>query len=124
MVISKIKHLKNERETWLRTLDYMQQENVFLKTSLGDSIQNDINSEVLERVEFFQSQFVNKDAVIALLRYDIAEQNRLLESSGDLSNNYMAIVKKQNSLRKDMARMEKDFNELKFQFNTYLAEVL
>jgi hypothetical protein len=124
MINIKIRHLKNERDTWLRALDYMQQENVFLKNCLADVIQTDITTEMLERAEYFQNQFINKDTVIALLRYDVAGQNKLYEDDKETTNNLATVQKIQNRLRKDMAQMEKDFNFQKFQFNNYMAEAL
>ena len=69
---------------------------------------------------------MDKDAVIAILRYDIALQNDLIEDSNtpvdtDVSSK---IILKQNKLREDMQRMEKEFNRLKFDFNNYLSDVL
>ena len=124
MVNSKKGHLKNERETWLRTLDYIQQENVFLKNHLADIIKNDIKPEMLEQVEYFQNQFINKDAVIALLRYDIANQNRLSEHGIEHNGDFVKLQARQGKLRGDMEKMEREFSRLKFQFNTYIAETL
>jgi len=124
MINSKKGHLKNERETWLRTLDYIQQENVFLKNHLADIIKNDIKPEMLEQVEYFQNQFINKDAVIALLRYDIANQNRLSENGVEHNGDFVKLQARQGKLRGDMEKMEREFSRLKFQFNTYIAETL
>ncbi|MBS1687715.1 MAG: hypothetical protein JSS96_03260 [Bacteroidetes bacterium] len=124
MINSKKGYLKNERETWLRTLDYIQQENVFLKNHLADIIKNDIKPEMLEQVEYFQNQFINKDAVIALLRYDIANQNKLSENGTEHNGDFVKLQAKQGKLRGDMEKMEREFSRLKFQFNTYIAETL
>ena len=121
---TKIRHLKHERETWLRTLDYIQQENVFLKNCLADIISNDIEPEMLEEVEYFQNQFINKDTVISLLRYDIAEQNKLSETGKDLNGSFKKMLLSHDKLRADMEKTEKEFNKLKFQFNNYLADNL
>jgi hypothetical protein len=121
---TKIRHLKHELETWLRTLDYIQQENVSLKNCLADIIINDIEPEMLEEVEYFQNQFLNKDTIISLLRYDIAEQNRLAEAGEAMNGNFTMLVKKHDKLREDMEKTEKEFNKLKFQFNNYLSDNL
>lgn len=123
MINSKKWHLKKERETWIRTLDYIQQENVFLKNYLADIIKDDIKPDMLEQAEYFQNQFINKDAVIALLRYDIANQNKLSEIGAD-NGEFAKIQSRQIKLRADMEKMEREFSKLKFQFNTYIAEAL
>ena len=125
MIIKKINHLKHERDTWLRALNYIQQENVFLKNNLGEIIkEDDITTEMLEQIEYFQNQFLNKDAVLALLRYDIAEQNKLCNHKLVTELNLPEILKRQNKLRVDMEKMEKEFSQLKAKFNNYMSEVL
>lgn len=123
MMNSKKWHFKKEWETWVRTLDYIQQENVFLKNCIADIIKNDIRQDMLEQVEYFQNQFVNKDAIIALLRYDIANQNRFSEHGFERNGEFTKLQARQSKLRSDMEKMENEFSKLKFQFNTYLAEV-
>lgn len=114
-------HLQQERQTWLRTLDYIQQETIHLKNQLAEIIKTDIQNGLLEKAEYFQSEFLNKDTVIALLRYDIAKQNNAEVSGPDTEKR---ITKKQDKLRSDMEKMEKEFSRLKFDFNNYLAQAL
>ena len=126
MVNKKYIQFKHENETWLRTLDYFQQENIYLKNRLAQIARTNINNSFLDDLEAYQNRFMDKDAVIAILRYDIALQNDLIEDSNtpvdtDVSSK---IILKQNKLREDMQRMEKEFNRLKFDFNNYLSDVL
>ena len=126
MVNKKYIQFKHENETWLRTLDYFQHENIYLKNRLAQIARTNINNSFLDDLEAYQNRFMDKDAVIAILRYDIALQNDLIEDSNtpvdtDVSSK---IILKQNKLREDMQRMEKEFNRLKFDFNNYLSDVL
>ena len=126
MVNKKYIQFKHENETWLRTLDYFQQENIYLKNRLAQIARTNINNSFLDDLEAYQNRFMDKDAVIAILRYDIALQNDLIEDSNtpvdtDVSSK---IILKQYKLREDMQRMEKEFNRLKFDFNNYLSDVL
>jgi hypothetical protein len=109
----------HELETWLRTLNYIQQENIHLKNRLAEIIKNGMDDTLLEQVEYFQNQFLNKDAITLLLRQDIAIERGL---NGDLSNK--KILKKHDKLRKDMSMMESEFSRLKFDFNNYLSRSL
>ena len=109
----------HELETWLRTLNYIQQENIYLKNRLAEIIKNGMDDAMLEQVEYFQSQFLNKDTVITLLRQDIAIERNL---NGDLSN--IKNQKTHDKLRKDMGLMEAEFSKLKFEFNNYLSHSL
>lgn len=111
--------MRHELETWHRTLNYIQQENIYLKNRLADLIKNGMDDALLEQVEYFQNQFLNKDAVIALLRRDIARENQLDGELAEIKNH-----PKHNKLRKDMEMMEQEFNRLKFDFNNYLSQSL
>ena len=120
----KTRHLKQERQTWLRTLDYIQVEHVLLKNYLSDILKNDITAEVLEEVEYFQSQFINNDAVIALLRRDIAGLSKPAEFSLVADTDFTKLYKKQGKLRADIELMELGFIRLKFKFHNYFAAAL
>jgi len=120
----KTRHLKQERQTWLRTLDYIQVEHVLLKNCLSDILKNDITAEVLEEVEYFQNQFINNDTIIALLRRDIAGLNKLSEFSAVADTDFTKLYKKQGKLRADIELMELGFIRLKFKFQSYFAEAL
>ena len=67
----RIRHFQKESESWKRLLEYIQQENSYLKDLLADIVSQDINRELLGRAEEFQNQFITKDEMIALLRGDI-----------------------------------------------------
>jgi len=116
---------KHENETWLRTLDYFQQENIFLKNRLAQIAMNHISRGLLNNLEAYQNKFINKDALIALIRRDIAEQEQLLRK--DLNEDdhlFEKIIAKQEKLRNDVQSMEREFTALKFDFNKYLGETL
>lgn len=121
---NKIKQFKHENNTWFRTLDYMQQENVHLKNRLAEIAKNKLEKKLLEQVEYFQNSFLNKDAVIALLRRDIAAQNQSIDlnwANDGIDKNWLARHEK---LRVDMNKMEKEFSKLKYEFNDYMSEIL
>ena len=73
--------MRHELGTWQRTLNYILQENICLKNRLAELIKEGMENDLLEQVEYFQNQFLNKDAVIALLRQDIVHEQQL---NGDL----------------------------------------
>lgn len=114
-----LEQLYHELDTWTRTLNYIQQENIHLKNRLAAIVKNGLSSESLEKVEYFQNCFLDKDAVIGLLRQDIGRENRLQQSL--LGKDNLAAHCK---LRKDMDLMEKEFSSLKFDFNSYVSESL
>jgi hypothetical protein len=120
---TRLKHFKHEYKTWIRSLDYMQQENVFFKNYLADIVKNDFVQQWLEHIEYFQNEFINKDVLIALLRYDLVQQQKQLESNKEAGDN-KSLFKKQSKLRSDITKMEKEFSDIRFQFNEYIASSL
>lgn len=107
---------------WLRSLDFIQQENIHLKNSLADILKVALSDGMLEEAEYFQNQFLNKDTVIALLRRDIALQSQELERKSQVGEDAdKKSIKQQEKLRSDIEKMEKEFSKLKFQFNNYLS---
>lgn len=121
---SKIKQYRHENGTWIRTLDYMQQENVYLKNRLAEIVRDKLEQTLLEQVEYFQNNFLNKDAVIALLRHDIATESQGISTQWTNDNIDLDWLAKHERLRVDMSKMEKEFSRLKFEFNKYLSEIL
>jgi FtsZ-binding cell division protein ZapB len=104
-----------EINAWLRTLDYLQQENIYMKNRIADVIQHTASTDVLEKMEHYQNFFLNKDTVITFLRRDIRELEK--RKNGELP----AMMK---TLRSDMEMMEKEFSHLKTDFNNYMQAVI
>jgi hypothetical protein len=113
----------HEVDTWLRTLDYLQQENIYLKNRVADLLKYEMNSSVLEKVEYFHNKFIDKDAVLSLLRHDITQ---LAANIGKTNGNGVSaqVLLKEEHLRRDMARMEAEFGKLKSDFNQYVFDVI
>ncbi len=124
--ISKLDQYRFEHLTWERMLDFFKQENAFLKTRLSQVLDRKIDSEFLALAEQFQNQFIIKDDFIDELKHDINEMKRAVKES----NVTMKIVpdikveNKHNKLRNEMEYLEKNFAQLKNEFNKYLVSVL
>ena len=112
--------LKQEQEVWLKTLERLRLENLLLKNRLIEVIRKDISKEQLEKAEFFQGLFLDKDTVIALLRRDIARMAARIVPVLPERNGYMA---ERNKLREDIYRMEMEFSAVKDQFNRFVADI-
>lgn len=105
-----------EINAWLRTLDYLQQENIYMKNRIADVIQHTASADVLEKMEHYQNFFLNKDTIITFLRRDIRELEKR-KVNGELPS----MMK---TLRSDMEMMEKEFSHLKTDFNNYMQAVI
>jgi hypothetical protein len=122
---NKIQQFKHENETWKRLLEFIQVENVFLKTRLAKIMKEDTGNQLLEQAEYFQNQFISEDEVIALLRKEVADQEDLLTrevfEDGAIIK---SVIRGQKKLQKEIEIVEQKFNKLKFEFNNYLSENL
>ncbi len=122
MLIDKAQHYIHELDTWLRALEYLREENVHLKNHLSNIAVHDLDRSLLDRVEYFQNQFLNKDALIALLRHEIADQKRTAEKSKDDHHFHEPdTTRRQDKLRRDMETTEREFNKLKSEFNRFVS---
>lgn len=108
----KVADLKEERELWLQTLEQMLQDNIYMKNRLAAIIKEDITASSLEKAEYYHNELLHKDAVIALLRYDIIKQNKIATIE-----NENAVSRKHEKLRSDMQMMEAEFSRLLNDFN-------
>lgn len=122
----KVRQFKHESETWKRNLEFMMQENAYLKNRLSevlDTISND--EDILNAAEEYQNHFIREDESFHLLRRDIAELDHLLNreiyEDGMLKKE---VVFKKKKLSKEIETSIKEFNKMKFDFNSYLEDVL
>lgn len=121
----KLFQYRHESDTWKRHLQFIQQENNHLKTRLSQVLQHDTDEEFLERAEYFQSKFIAEDDTVNMLRQDIHEIDQIF--SNDKAEDSLIIKELQKKLKKmnkDMEIVERQFNKLKTDFNSYLADSL
>lgn len=114
-----------ENRVWERLLEFLKQENAFLKTRLAEVLDQSTDKGFLCLAEQFQNKFILKDEFIDELRHDINTQQRLLKENyiNPLSGLDKKIIKNQEKLCNEMAFLEKDFPRMKNEFIQYLAGI-
>ncbi len=125
--ITKIEHFNYEHTMWLRQLDFLKQENAYLKTRLAEVLDYTTDDkEFLAYAEHFQNQFIIKDEFIDELKHDINHMSRLYEtkSEGLKKDAEKKLESRQTKLRNEMEYFEKDFINLKNEFNKYVVSIL
>lgn len=119
----KLKQLQYESDTWKRLLTFMMDENVHLKNRLSEVLKDGADNILLVEMENFQNNFVRKDEIIALLRRDVAELDKLLLREAFEDGKIIKQVnKKIKMLRNNIIEVEKKFGQLKSDFHSYLSE--
>jgi hypothetical protein len=118
-----ISQYRYESETWKRYLQFIQQENNFLKTRLSQVLQQDTDIEFLERAEIFQNKFLSEDETVHLLRQDVHEMEDMLTGSFNEHNTVpIDLLKKFKKLSRDMETVERQFHKLKTDFNSFVSD--
>jgi hypothetical protein len=122
----KIRQFQHESDSWKRTLEFLMHENSILQNRLAEVLNTTIDdNDILPVAEQYQNRFVQEDEYIHLIRKEIAEQDRLLlkdtYSDGEL---FYEIIRKHKKLSAEMQNIIKEFNKIRFDFNSYLGEVL
>jgi hypothetical protein len=125
-VSNKLKQYHHENLTWVRSLEFLKQENSFLKNRLSEVVDITSDRDVLAQAEHFQNQFIIKDEFLDQLRHDVHEQERILTEkyvrTGTGLDDY--VSNRQKKLREQMDYLEKDFASLRNEFNHYLTVTL
>lgn len=113
-----------ETDNWLQALTAFQQENIVLKNRLAEAIRKCADGNILERLEYFQNNFLNKDMIISILRYDIAAFRKMQENPeyGQVPELQKKLSDSRNKLRRDIVKMNNEFTRLRTEFNVYLHE--
>jgi hypothetical protein len=119
----KLKQLKYETDTWKRLLGFMMEENSHQKTRLAEILKDKFNKNLLDEIEDFQTRFIKEDELIGLLRSDIAELDKLMAKerleNGKIIKEIDGNLKK---IRNNINLAERQFSQLKTEFNSYLSE--
>jgi hypothetical protein len=121
----KTEQFLHENITWKRLLDFLIQENSFLKTRLSEVVDKETDKSLIAEAEHFQTEFILKDEYIHDIEHDIKEQEKGLKTAltQKTSPDYKTC-KKQDKLRNEMTYLEKEFSHLKTQFNKYLLSLV
>ena len=100
----------SEHKGWLETLDMLQLEIVLLKDHVSELAQHQLKTTILEKIEFFQNSFLDKDIVIALLLQDIRQLRDTLSVAYAILAPVLIkrLSKKQEQLRIDIGKLEKE----------------
>ncbi len=121
--LSKTDQFHHENRTWGRMLEFIKQENSYLKTRLSEVLDHNSDKNFLALAEQFQNKFILKDEFIDELRHDVNKQEQSLKVLGEGSLNDK-LSKRQERLRNEIEYFEMDFIKLKNEFNKYLSTKL
>lgn len=122
MISSNVQQFIFENASWIRYIEYLNEENTHMKNRLSEIIDQIPNRESLGLAEQFQNQFLTKDDTYDHMQQALLGQSvkwKALESkpSSEISSEIKRIHKK---IREQMELIERDHLLTKQDYNTYL----
>jgi hypothetical protein len=122
---STLNQFQFEIHSWIRLMEFLNQENTFLKNRLPEVIDQIKNKEKLALAEHFQNQFIVKDDIYDHIIHDLKKQAHKwteikLISSKEISDD---LAKTQKNLRDQIEFIERDHAVITKDYNTYLASL-
>ena len=119
-------HFHHEILAWERALDFQLTENSYLKTSLALAVDTAQDKRFLENAERYQSIFLKNDEVLKRVLTEVKQQQERMKrtylTTNPLSERNFEM--KQSELRDEVEGLEKEFSNLKREFNNYLVSTL
>ncbi len=101
----------------------MMEENVYLKTLVPDILSHNDDKAFLAGIEQYNDRFVRQDALIGLLRSDVAAYEKLLLKEELEAGKYSDLVaRKLEILRNNLHTVETQFSDLRNDFFHFLLE--
>ena len=114
-----------ENSSWIRLIEYLKQENTFMKNHLSEMMDHVHERESLALAEHFQNQFIVKDDVydhiIHELRIQIAKLRDTIWGthqpiSADMKKNHIHI-------KEQVGKIQQEHLVLSDDYNTYLNSI-
>ena len=120
-----VNYFFQEALSWERTMNYYLQENAFFKTRLAQILEHTMNSDLLDKAEYFQNCFLHNDEGMKGLKTDIDMLLRQIkEFNAAKKINEKELSVKYRKLDNEIKNFTKKFEEIKSSFNKYLLSFL
>jgi len=108
----------NELESLIRTLEFIQEEQAFIKNKIAGILTNNVMESTVEWVEELNQHISNRESAIQLLKNDILSLSRLLKiklpNSSDIDSKIIATLKK---YKQQIVYLENEFMSWKHEVN-------
>jgi peptide subunit release factor 1 (eRF1) len=120
---STLNQFQFEIHSWIRLVEFLNQENTYLKNRLSEVIDQIKDIENLALAEHFQNQFIVKDDVYDHILHNLKKQAHewreiKMVTSKDIRDE---LAKTQKNLRDQIEFIERDYALMTKDYNTYLA---
>ncbi|MGI8892775.1 MAG: hypothetical protein ACR2GN_04870 [Bacteroidia bacterium] len=125
---TELSELHAEHDEWQDKIHSYRHEIHEMNTSLEAIVSKNPSTDDLVKVEHFQNQFIRQREVLDILRHNFKQHENLIEAreeNPDLTNNLseQRLLENHKMYRQEFNDFEKIFNDLKEEFNSFLAKV-
>lgn len=125
-VLYHVSRMSSEHSDWRRGIEFYRQEMEILKKRLAEVSQKYTRTEVKAEVEHFQNQFIVQRNNLDDLKHAIGVHERHLNQDAGQLDNHIAnsTLAEHDELRDRFADLEKTINDLRHEFNRFLARYM
>ncbi len=118
-------HYAFENKSWIRLVEFLIQENTFMKTRLSEVMDQIHDRETLSVAEHFHDKFIIKDDVFDHLVNDLKTEsgNWHLYKKNDPNMTLNELVLTHSSHKLDIERLVETLDILKKDYNTFLSSL-
>ncbi len=115
-----------ETSSWIRLIDFLHQENAYLKTRLSEVMDDITNNQNLALAEHFQNQFLVKDDAYDHMKNDLQRhvEKWNQQTISDETNAILSLRKIHTRLKEQIDYIEREHAVLRKDYNTYLISLV
>ena len=128
MISSKIEQYHFENGTWLRLIEFLKQENTYMKNHLSDMMDHVQGRESLALAEHFQNQFIVKDDVYDHMINELRKHSLKMREGKSEGLNPAPVVndelqKNHSHMKEQLSKIQQDHLVLSADYNTYMTSL-
>jgi hypothetical protein len=119
-----VSHCGNDHQQWLKSVDFYDNDLDTLEARLTEIVRKNNGRDTLANVEHFQNQFIVQRNNIDELRHYIQEHSGKVASDVQAHAGKMelGLLREHEDLKIQFESFEKVMNELRHEFNLFLAK--
>ena len=126
MSFTTVTHCGTEHSAWLKSIEFYEGEFDILKQRLLEIAQKNTGLEIMSQVEHFQNQFIVQRNNLDELKHLIREHDGQVSIDARQHSGKMDVhdIVSHNSVKDQFESIEKVINDLRHEFNLFLAKTM
>lgn len=117
-----LKQLIFEIESWKRTIDFIENEIIFMKGRMSQILREYPDDSLLNSIEQFQNKLLVQDKMIQIFRIDLGNQIQAVKNLLNDTNFLMETLKRQKKFRSEIETAHSQFEKMRDEFYLFFCE--